>query len=100
MTDPIARPTEDGGVVVGDNYHPERYADADGDGQPDGREDARTVLQLIPTPVRLALYTMYALGGPVLIYLQACGLVGPDELALWAGIGTVLGITAAGNVTR
>lgn len=56
-----------------------------------------TALESIPRPVRLALYVVYAIGGPVLIYLSAKGAIGPDELGLWAGIGTVFGITAAGN---
>lgn len=60
----------------------------------------RTALQRIPTPARLALYAGYAVAGPVLIYLAAKRLIGPDEWMLYAGLGTVLGVTASGNVTR
>ena len=91
-------PTDDGGVIV-----PARALDADGDGQPDYalefEESPRTALQAIPNPVRLTLYVAYALAGPVLIYLSAKGIVGADEWALYAGVGTVFGITASGNVT-
>ena len=92
-------PTDDGGVVV-----PARALDADGDGQPDYsalefEESPRTALQAIPKGVRLGLYVAYALAGPVLIYLSAKGIVGTDEWALYAGVGTVFGITASGNVT-
>ena len=95
-------PTTDGGVVV-----PARALDADRDGQPDYltaevievEESPRTALQAIPRGVRLGLYVAYALAGPVLIYLSAKGYVGTDEWALYAGVGTVFGITASGNVT-
>jgi len=95
----LTSPTDDGGVVV-----PARALDADGDGQPDYltaevEESPRTALQAIPKPVRLTLYVVYALAGPVLIYLSAKGYVGTDEWALYAGVGTVFGITASGNVT-
>jgi len=91
-------PTDDGGVVF-----PPRALDADGDGQPDYavlevEESPRTALQAIPKGVRLGLYVAYALAGPVLIYLSAKGIVGTDEWALYAGVGTVFGITASGNV--
>lgn len=93
-------PTADGGVVV-----PARALDADNDGAPDYLtaevvDGPQTALQMIPRWLRLTLYAAYAVGGPVLIYLQGRGLVGADELALWAGVGSVLGLTAAGNVTR
>ena len=91
-------PTADGGVVS-----PPRALDADGDGRGDYltaevEESPRTALQAIPKSVRLTLYVLYAVGGVVLIYLEAKGIVGADELALWAGIGSVFGVTAAGNV--
>ena len=98
MTDEyLTSPTDDGGVVV-----PARALDADRDGQPDYtevEESPRTALQAIPRGVRLGLYVAYALAGPVLIYLSAKGYVGTDEWALYAGVGTVFGITASGNVT-
>lgn len=90
-------PTGDGGVVF-----PPRALDADGDGHPDyteAEEGPRTALQAIPKPVRITLYVVYALAGPVLIYLSSKGYVGADEWALYAGVGTVFGITASGNVT-
>lgn len=99
MTDEYrTSPTSDGGVVF-----PARALDADNDGRPDyapGDESPRTALQAIPKGVRLGLYVTYALAGPVLIYLSAKGVVGADEWALYAGVGTVFGITASGNVTR
>ena len=100
MTEFTTSPTDDCGVVV-----PARALDADGDGTPDYaelevEESPRTALQAIPKGVRLGLYVAYALIGPVLIYLSAKGYVGTDEWALYAGVGTVFGITASGNVTR
>lgn len=71
------------------NYEPER-----------AENPGLTALQRIPEPVRLSLYVAYALAGPVLIYLSTKGLVSVDEWALYAGVGTVFGITATGNVTR
>ena len=53
--------------------------------------------QHIPEKVRFALYTLYALGAPVLIYLNALGITGEDEFTLYLGVGTALGITAASN---
>ena len=104
MTEPQTYPTDDGGVIAG-HVPPRRTIDADGDGQPDYselevEESPRTALQAIPKGVRLGLYVAYALIGPVLIYLSAKGYVGTDEWALYAGVGTVFGITASGNVTR
>ena len=103
MSEPQTYPTDDGGVIAG--HVPGRYLDADGDGKPDYaevefEESPRTALQSIPKGVRLGLYVAYALAGPVLIYLSAKGYVGTDEWALYAGVGTVFGITATGNVTR
>lgn len=57
-------------------------------------------LEKIPAKVRLALYLAYALAGPVLIYTAARGWTGNDEYALYVGIGTALGLTAAANVSR
>lgn len=79
-----------------------RALDADNDGQPDyltAEDSPRTALQAIPRGLRLSLYVLYAVGGVVLIYLKDKGLVGADELGLWAGVGAVFGITAAGNVS-
>lgn len=93
---------------------PSRALDADGDGQPDFADGTpvsidgevsdgvvvatpQSTLEAIPKPVRQGLYIVYAVGGPVLIYLQSRGLVGESELALWAGVGSVLGLTALGN---
>lgn len=53
----------------------------------------------IPPKVRLALYVLYALAGPVLIYTAAKGWTGQDEFALYAGIGAAFGLTAASNVS-
>lgn len=100
MTDePQTRTNADGSTVTG------RYLDADADGQPDVMPGAdeptpATVLQRIPTPVRLTLYGLAVVGGPVLIYLQAKGIIGADEWSLYAALCSVFGVTAAGNVTR
>lgn len=78
-------------------YVPERAAEPVEDAP---EQAVQTALQRIPTPARLALYAGYALAGPVLIYLSVKGVIGPDEWMLYAGLGTVLGVTASGNVTR
>lgn len=59
----------------------------------------RTALQAIPRPARLGVYLGYAVLGPVLGYLQSKGMVGPDEWVLYVGLGSIFGVTAAGNVT-
>ena len=88
-----------------DQYQPgdyQRALDADSDGKPDYSVEPitlRTALEAIPRPVRLALYLIYALGGVVAIYLSAKGIIGVDELTLWAGLGSVFGMTAAGNTS-
>lgn len=55
-------------------------------------------LQVIPDRVRTTLYLVWALLGPVLIYTAAKGWTGEPEYALWVGLGTALGLTAASNV--
>lgn len=55
-------------------------------------------LALIPASVRLVAYVVYGMVSLVLAYLAHKGVVGPDEVELWLGIGTFLGITAASNV--
>ena len=103
MTEPETYPTADGGRITG--HIPTRYQDADHDGHPDIRDgitpdDARTLLERIPRWARGALYIGYALTGPILIYLTAKHLIGTDEWILYAGVGSVFGITAAGNTKR
>jgi len=56
------------------------------------------VLEKIPAKVRLGLYLAYALAGPALVYTAARGWTGSDEYALYVGLGTALGLTAAANV--
>lgn len=56
------------------------------------------VLERIPSNVRLALYVLYAILGPVLIYTASRGWTGESEYALYVGIGTAFGLTAAANV--
>lgn len=89
---------------------PARALDADNDGAPDYLDDmltevtledaVPTALQRIPRWVRLTIYAAYSLAGPVLAYLGVKGVVGVDELTLYATLGPVIGVTAAGNVTR
>lgn len=55
-------------------------------------------LQSIPANVRTALYVAYAILGPVLIYTAANGWTSEPEYALYVGIGTAFGLTAAANV--
>lgn len=54
-------------------------------------------LEAVPEKFRLALYSLYAVAGPVLIYLGSQDITGEAEYALYVGIGTVFGITAASN---
>ena len=52
----------------------------------------------IPKNVRLWLYVIYAVLGPVLLWTKAHGWTGQTEIDLWIGLGTALGLTAAANV--
>lgn len=56
------------------------------------------LLQSIPARVRIALYLVYAVAGPVLIYTATRGWTGEAEYALYVGLGTAFGLTAAANV--
>jgi hypothetical protein len=56
------------------------------------------LLTAIPKNVRLWLYVIYAVAGPVLLWTKAHGWTGQTEIDLWVGLGTALGLTAAANV--
>ena len=56
------------------------------------------LLTAIPKNVRLWLYVIYAVAGPVLLWTKAHGWTGQTEIDLWIGLGTALGLTAAANV--
>ena len=56
------------------------------------------LLTAIPKNVRLWLYVIYAVSGPVLLWTKAHGWTGQTEIDLWVGLGTALGLTAAANV--
>ena len=56
------------------------------------------LLTAIPKNVRLWLYVIYAVLGPVLLWTKAHGWTGQTEIDLWIGLGTALGLTAAANV--
>jgi len=56
------------------------------------------LLKKIPAKYRRPAYIVWAIGSLVLIYLKANGHRVGDELALWNGVGSVLGFTAAANV--
>ena len=56
------------------------------------------LLTAIPKNVRLWLYVIYAVLGPVLLWTKAHGWTGQTEIDLWVGLGTALGLTAAANV--
>ena len=55
-------------------------------------------LTAIPEGVRLWIYVIYAVLGPVLLWTKAHGWTGQTEIDLWIGLGTALGLTAAANV--
>lgn len=55
-------------------------------------------LSQIPGKYRVAFYLTYAVGGCVMTYLVSKGSLGTDEAALYTGIGSVFGVTAASNV--
>jgi hypothetical protein len=56
-------------------------------------------LTAIPKNVRLWLYVLYAVAGPVLLWTKAHAYwTGQPEVDLWIGLGTALGLTAAANV--
>jgi len=56
------------------------------------------LLTAIPKNVRLWLYVLYAIAGPVLLWTKARGWTGQTEVDLWIGLGSALGLTAAANV--
>lgn len=56
-------------------------------------------LRLIPRAGRIGLYLGYAVAGPVLVYTSAKGWTGEAEYALYVGVGTALGLTAASNAS-
>jgi hypothetical protein len=56
-------------------------------------------LSAIPPQIRLALYLVYGLAGPVLIWTAAKGWTGDAEYALYVGLGAALGFTAASNTS-
>ena len=56
------------------------------------------LLTAIPKSVRLGLYVVYAVAGPVLLWTKAHGWTGQTKIDLWVGLGTALGLTAAANV--
>jgi hypothetical protein len=53
----------------------------------------------IPPSVRVWLYLAFAVGSVVVTYLGAKGTLGGEEMALFTGVGTVLGLTAVSNVS-
>lgn len=55
---------------------------------------------LLPPVVRFWIYVVFGLGSVVVTYLTAKEVIGLDEVALWTGLGTVVGATSASNVDR
>lgn len=47
--------------------------------------------------VRAALYVLTAVGTPVVVYLQAKGIIGDLEFILWSGEVTVVSVMAGLN---
>lgn len=56
------------------------------------------MLQSIPPRVRVVAYVVYAVAGPALVYTASRGWTSDAEYALYVGLGTALGLTAAANV--
>lgn len=54
----------------------------------------------LPYQARLTLYVVTALGAPIVAYLNAKGIIGSLEVALWSGEVAVVNILAALNVTH
>jgi hypothetical protein len=48
--------------------------------------------------VRAAIYVLTAVGTPVVVYLQAKGIIGDLEFVLWSGEVTVASTIAALNI--
>lgn len=55
-------------------------------------------LTYIPQRVRVRLYLLYAVLGPVLLYTAAKGWSGEAEYTLYTGLGIALGLVAVSNV--
>lgn len=56
-------------------------------------------MNINPSPrIRQALYIVTAVGTPIVIYLQAKGIIGPTEVALWGAEVTVVSAMAGFNV--
>ena len=56
-------------------------------------------MNINPSPtIRRALYVLTAVGTPVVAYLQAEGIIGPTEVALWGAEVTVVSAMAGFNV--
>lgn len=56
-------------------------------------------MNINPSPtIRRALYVLTAAGTPVVVYLQAKGIIGPTEVALWGAEVTVVSAMAGFNV--
>lgn len=49
--------------------------------------------------LRLILYIVTAIGAPVIAYLNATGVIGENEITLWAGLTTVVAAIAGFNIT-
>lgn len=54
----------------------------------------------IPSQVRSALYIILMLGAPVVAYLQIENIIGANEVALWAGLSSVIALIARLNLTK
>ena len=76
MTEPQTYPTDDGGVIAG--HVPDRYLDADGDGQPDVREPE--VPTQVAYPWRATVRTMLAVILGVGIVAPVAWLIVSEEL--------------------
>lgn len=61
-------------------------------------EDRAALLQRIPPWVRGALYVLVAVGSVLIAYAVTKRVIGADEVVLWLGITSALGIVAAGNL--
>lgn len=51
--------------------------------------------KLLPVKVRFAIYLLTTVGSAVMVYLLAKGLVGDDEMVLWAAVSGLANALAA-----
>jgi len=53
-----------------------------------------------PPKVRISLYILVVIGGPIITYLLAKGFIGELEMGLWAGLTSAVSALAAFNIAK